>query len=131
LLALSLLVAALLAACVDMPRPRFPHRQHLAELECNTPGKPACLTCNTCHVPSQPERAYKLPPASLCQSCHRNAEPELLASLAMEPPRPYGEIAIDHDRHLALPQVGGQCVTCHAGVVEPGQATLPPMDRCF
>jgi hypothetical protein len=131
LLALALLVAALLAACADKPTPRFPHRQHLAELSCNAPGKPACLTCNSCHTPSQPERAYKLPPASLCQSCHKDGSTDLLASLYVEPPRPYGEIAIDHARHLALQAVGGQCVTCHAGVVEPGKSTLPPMERCF
>jgi hypothetical protein len=130
LLAIALLVAAWVAACADKSAPRFPHRVHLAELACGTPGKPACLTCNTCHTPSQPEREYKLPPASLCQTCHRDSA-ETLASLYVVPERPYGEIAIDHDKHLAMPGIGGQCVTCHGGVVEPGKSTLPPMQRCF
>lgn len=127
----ALFVAAWLAACADKATPRFPHRLHLTELDCNAPGKPACLTCNTCHTPSQPERTYKLPPESLCQSCHREPGAKALSSLYVVPERPYGEIAIDHDRHLAMPTIAGQCVTCHGGVVEPGESTLPAMERCF
>jgi hypothetical protein len=131
LLVTGLLASAWLAACTEKPTPRFPHRLHLAELACGKPGQPACLTCNTCHAPSQPDREYKLPPAALCQTCHREPAGDALASLHAVPERPIGEIAIDHDKHLAMPGIGGQCVTCHGGVVEPGKSTLPPMDRCF
>ncbi len=131
LLALGLLVTALLAACADKPAPRFPHLTHLVALDCGAPGQPACLTCNTCHTPSEPERAYKLPSPSLCQTCHRQPTSGLLSSLTFSPERPYGEIAIDHDRHLAMPGIAGQCVSCHAGVVEAGKPALPPMARCF
>ena len=39
---LGFAAVAVLAACVDRPTPRFPHRRHLVELACNAPGKPAC-----------------------------------------------------------------------------------------
>ena len=107
LLASAVLAAGWVAACAEKPAPRFPHRVHLVELACGTPGKPACLTCNTCHAPSRPEREYKLPPASLCQTCHRE-NTETLASLYVVPPRSHGEIAIDHDKHLAMSAIGGQ-----------------------
>ena len=42
-------------------QPRFPHRVHLAELDCGKPGKPDCLSCNSCHAVSERDRAHKLP----------------------------------------------------------------------
>ncbi len=45
--------------------------------------------------------------------------------------RPDGEIAFDHDRHLALGGIGGQCVPCHAGVVEKDAPDIPPMKKCL
>lgn len=131
LLLVTLLLAALLGACGEKPEPRFPHLLHLTGLGCGGPSQRACLTCNTCHAPSQPSRKYKLPPAGLCGTCHHDEPARALATLEITPARPYGEIAIDHARHLALPEIRGQCVKCHAGVVRPGESTLPPMVRCF
>jgi hypothetical protein len=51
--------------------------------------------------------------------------------LAMPPERPDGEITFDHDRHLAMADIGGQCVPCHAGVVEKNTFGLPPMKKCL
>jgi len=131
LLLLAVVVAALLAACTSAPPPRFPHRLHLTQLACNVKGKPACLTCNTCHAPSQPTREYKLPGPEACGSCHSGEAAKVQATLSLVPPRVSGEISIDHAQHLALPAIRGQCVKCHAGVVRAGESTLPPMSRCF
>jgi hypothetical protein len=133
LLLLGVLLAALLGACSEKSAPLFPHRLHLAELSCNAPGRPACLTCNSCHVASGTERDYPPPPEALCVTCHQGEGGLVRASLGAVAPRPYGEIAIDHERHLAMPEIRGQCVTCHSGVVERGSGAspLPPMSRCF
>jgi predicted CXXCH cytochrome family protein len=132
LLALSVLVAAVLGACHGPAlAPRFPHRQHLTGLACGGPGQRSCLSCNSCHAPSQPERKLKLPGPALCESCHETDRRQALAVLETKPPRPYGDIHIDHDQHLALPQIRGQCLPCHAGVVREGGDTLPAMSQCF
>lgn len=131
-LCVSVLLSALLAACRPPAVPlRFPHRAHLTGIACGAPGQPACLSCNTCHAPSQQTRQLKLPEAELCERCHHSDRPSVLPVLAVKPERPYGEIHIDHDTHLALPEIRGQCVPCHAGVVREGQANLPPMSQCF
>ncbi len=132
LLGVALSTALFFAACSERPAPaRFPHRVHLADIECDAPGKPACLSCNSCHAPSERDRAQKLPSASICDSCHKNDAREVRAVLAVKPERPVGEITINHDLHLALSEIQGQCVPCHAGVVESGRSTLPSMSQCF
>jgi hypothetical protein len=120
-----------LAACRDLAQPRFPHAVHLVELECGGPGQPSCLSCNSCHTPSRPEREQKLPAQALCESCHQQDLRQVLPALHAAPERPYGKIAFDHDRHLKMDGIGGQCVPCHQGVVKPGSASMPPMSQCF
>src|SRR5690606_12015562 len=73
----------------------------------------------------------KLPSATLCTECHRQDAHEIGRVLEVEPPRPYGEIAFNHDKHLRMGPIAGQCVPCHAGVVRTDQATIPPMAKCF
>lgn len=131
LLWIALAAAALLAACAAKPQPRFPHRLHLAELSCGKSGQRPCLTCNICHAPSQPSRKYKLPGPGLCSSCHHSDPDRAMATLTVVPERPYGDISFEHSRHLSMPEIRGQCVKCHGGVVKPGESTLPPMSRCF
>lgn len=132
LLWLLALLAALVAACREPAVvARFPHRVHLSGIACGTPGKPACLSCNSCHAPHEPERTDKLPPGALCSTCHQRDSDKVLPVLAVTPPRPYGQIAIHHDKHLAMPEIRGQCVPCHSGVIVPGQSALPPMSQCF
>ena len=131
LLGLCLLVAGVLAACQTKKNPRFPHVVHLTQLDCGAPGKPDCLSCASCHSPAQKGRAHKLPNAALCEKCHQDSAEQLSAVLETVPPRPYGDIAFNHDKHLSMGPVAGQCVPCHAGVVKADQATIPPMSQCF
>ncbi|MEO8901079.1 MAG: cytochrome c3 family protein, partial [Polyangiaceae bacterium] len=129
-LALLLVVAALAAACAERPAPRFPHKLHLAGLSCGSPGQAPCLSCTSCHAVAQ-RGGHALPSVGSCASCHRNDHTLLQAVISAPRPRPYGTIAFDHGQHLRMPDVAGQCVPCHAGVVEAGSARLPPMKQCL
>ncbi|HWA78532.1 MAG TPA: cytochrome c3 family protein [Polyangiaceae bacterium] len=40
-------------------------------------------------------------------------------------------IAFNHDQHLTMPSIQGQCVPCHGGVVQAEASPLPPMSQCF
>ncbi len=71
-----------------------------------------------------------MPDAALCDRCHHDPHSTRVV-LAVAPEHPYGEIHFDHDQHLALPEVRGQCVACHAGVVDRARPELPPMKQCF
>jgi bacterioferritin-associated ferredoxin len=81
--------------------------------------------------PKQPE----LPVADQCASCHKNAQQVLEQStIAVDPDYPLGRaIRFTHRTHLDKPEIGGQCVKCHAGVVsEKADATnFPPMSTCL
>ena len=130
LLCAAVLLAGIFGACGRREPSRFPHRVHLAAQDCGAPGQPSCLRCTSCHEVSGQADARVMPEPALCDRCHRD-RPETKAVLAVAPLRPYGEIAIDHDRHLALPAIRGQCVPCHAGVVDTNRPALPPMSQCF
>ena len=127
----ALVVACVLGACSERPTPRFPHRLHLTGLDCGRPGQPQCLSCNSCHSVSERDRAHKLPQDELCKGCHQNDAHEVLPVLRVVPERPYGKIAFDHDQHLGMGGIQGQCVPCHSGVVKAGAANLPPMSACL
>ncbi len=127
----ALALAAVLGACADRSGPRFPHQLHLAGLACGAPDKPACLSCNSCHAVSKDDRSHKLPPKAVCARCHTRDAKEAMAVLETVPERATGPIRFDHDQHLALKKIQGQCVPCHAGVVEPGVAKIPAMKKCF
>jgi hypothetical protein len=129
--ALFMFLAGLAAACSDHSTARFPHALHLAGIACGISGKPACLTCTSCHSPLARGAAPSLPPVSRCASCHHGDPSRLRAEVSAPIEHPYGSIAFDHDRHLALKGVEGQCVSCHAGVVEAGGPRLPPMSKCL
>ncbi len=127
LLWLLLLAAAIAAACVEREPARFPHQAHL-----ETPGcRGDCLSCNTCHTPSAQGRQSKLPPVSVCTGCHRRDAAQATSVLKVTPRRPSGSIIFDHTQHLAMPSIQGQCVGCHAGVVEPDRPPIPTMSQCF
>ena len=125
------LVTALAVACSDRAPARFPHALHLAGIACGVPGKSACLTCVSCHAPSRGLASPSLPLVARCASCHGDHSDRLRAVIAAPIERPYGVIAFDHDRHLALKGELGQCTSCHAGVVEAGGPRLPPMSACL
>ena len=130
LLWIAVALAALVACTSESAPPRFPHQLHLAGIACGVPGKPACLSCVSCHDVARHDSGQRMPGASLCARCHRDTH-QVQAVLAVAPLRPSGEIAIDHDRHLAMPEIRGQCVPCHSGVVDPKRPSLPPMSQCF
>ena len=130
-----IIAAAWFAACDRPPPPRFPHLAHL-ELKCGGPGLPDCLTCASCH--SSPSDSGKIQPLEVsdCDTCHKADASALLgqalsnASVAREP---YRRVLFSHDDHLKLPKIHGQCVGCHAGVVDSTAASpgLPSMDTCL
>lgn len=129
-LGLAMIVAAVLGACTAAPPPRFPHGKHLTQATCGREGEPECLRCNGCHTPSSNDRRHRLPEAAVCDRCHREDRSRVHAVLAQVPERQAGDIHFDHAGHLSLPNVGGQCVPCHAGVVKGGSG-MPPMSECF
>jgi hypothetical protein len=126
-----LFLVALAAACSERAAPRFPHRLHLAGIACGSAGKPACLSCGSCHAVENRAAAQALPGAGQCARCHHDNPRSIGAVLSARVERPYGTIAFDHDRHLALKGLEGRCVTCHAGVVDAKRPSLPPMSQCF
>jgi hypothetical protein len=122
--------AALAAACMGRAPPRFQHLTHLVGVACGTAGKPACLDCNSCHALSPQGSPHTRGDAALCASCH-HANQARVAEL-FERPRPIqARLGFNHEQHLALGGIQGQCVSCHAGVVQPGGLPLPPMSQCF
>jgi hypothetical protein len=129
LLVFALALAVLLACSAERPA-RFPHRVHLTALACGGPGQAACLSCASCHQMGG-DALHALPSANQCDACHGKDPHMVRTVLAAEPERPYGTISFNHDQHLALPSLRGQCVPCHAGLVAPGAPELPPMQRCF
>lgn len=131
LLIVGLLVSAVAAACSTYTPLRFPHAKHLAGVECGVEGKPKCLSCNNCHTVSKDDRAHRLPDEVMCSSCHKNDGNTIEAVLANVPERTAGKIIFNHDEHLAMNQIQGQCVTCHSGVVKASGANLPAMSDCF
>lgn len=127
----AVLLGAILAACTRSTPSRFPHRAHLVEMACGKPGLPECLKCNGCHTPRQRERIHKLPEVSLCEKCHKGNTQDLERVIRATPERPFGNIEFDHDRHLGMGPIQGQCVPCHAGVVESSKPNVPSMSQCF
>ena len=125
-------VAALATGCEEMLRPGFPHNAHLTSTKCGNPGEPVCPTCSTCHQDMKVAAAPHIPTPKDCQACHAAGTPEAVAAV-----RHHSEkrtpIAFPHERHLPLPAIGGQCVSCHKGVPEDGVRgdMFPTMARCF
>ncbi|MCA9595215.1 MAG: hypothetical protein KC776_17980 [Myxococcales bacterium] len=134
LLLLLAIGLALLLACSEHSQPRFPHDLHLTELKCGGPGLPDCLSCATCHHPKQGNRTAALPKVDVCQRCHKPTDQQALAAVNRPPQDPeplaYG-IRFFHAKHLAMPGNKGQCVPCHAGIVEKSEPRFPTMARCF
>jgi len=128
---LFLACVALAAACSERAPARFPHALHLAGVACGGPGQAACLTCTSCHELSRRDAQHALPSVGQCRNCHQSDRHDLQRIVAAPRERPSGVITFDHDRHLALRGIGGQCVHCHSGVVQADSPSLPPMSTCF
>ncbi len=128
------LTVALGWACRSVP-PRFVHTQHLG-LACGSPDEPSCLTCLSCHVNVERKPGTVAHPSSKnCAECHEGNHAKIEKSLVA--PRTAAAqqataILFDHDEHLAMDAIGGQCISCHAGLVsQTGGAAFPPMGQCF
>lgn len=123
-------------ACVTKPYVRFPHAAHLAELECGKPGQPQCLSCVSCHMGAQAEgsEVWAKPTGQVCDRCHKPEEKEKIALPARPTwsrPAAY-DIIFNHDQHLAMPEMKGQCVKCHqVAVSQDTERTFPSMDTCL
>src|SRR5688572_25241614 len=113
----SALALACAAACFERPQTRFPHALHLVSLRCGEPGAPECLTCASCHAPDSAAASAREPIAEpsfeRCSSCHADDAARALEASrrpALAPPPPAHAIRFQHERHLALPAIRGQCV---------------------
>lgn len=126
-------------ACFERPQTRFPHALHLVKLRCGEPGAPECLSCASCHAPAPGAPAagrepIAEPPLERCASCHaddagRALEASRRPVLAAAPAA--HAIRFDHEHHLALPGIRGQCVPCHSGAVSSSSELFPPMAQCL
>jgi hypothetical protein len=126
-----LLLAVLGAvACAARDPVEFPHTPHVSR-RCGGPGQPECLSCTSCHTLA-PGGEIAIS-RTVCLDCHRGDEQKLRAARGVEDPhtRLAATIRFSHDRHLKLPEVKGQCVGCHSGVVDRNEPRYPPMSRCF
>jgi hypothetical protein len=129
-LAFALFAAVGFSACAERRAPRFPHLTHLAELACGSPGQPACLTCNSCHFASRDGSVSARANTARCGSCH-HADAGRVRQVVERAPESRAPIAFDHERHLSMPELRGQCVPCHGGVVKSAASPLPAMSQCF
>ena len=135
--ALITIAAGLLgAACARGLLTHFPHRMHLASLECGGPGQPQCLSCLSCHQSKEGgHQDWSPPTAQRCSGCHKNEQQifqhSVRPALAMVPAGK--KILFEHDLHLDQPELKGQCVKCHGGAVgvEGGAPLFPPMETCL
>ncbi len=131
LLVLAMILAGLLACQRGVVR--FPHREHLG-LKCGGEDEPECLSCLACHGQIVKEAAKGHPASQDCSRCHKNSH--RIARVLSAPASPAREqaeqISFDHGLHLQLDAIGGQCITCHGGVVsETEKPHFPEMARCF
>lgn len=126
----ALFAAAGFSACAERRAARFPHLTHLAGLSCGTPGRPACLTCNSCHFASSAAASSARADSARCGTCHQ-ADAAVVKRVIERVPEVRAPIAFDHERHLGMPEIRGQCVPCHGGVVKKDASALPAMSQCF
>jgi hypothetical protein len=129
-LLLAVCTAVVLAACAERREARFPHLTHLVGLACGRPGTAACLSCNSCHVARENGGRGAHADAVTCGSCH-HAEPRHVSEAIAHASSARSQIAFNHEQHLNMQQISGQCVPCHGGVVKSGASPLPAMTQCF
>ena len=129
-------VLAFVVACGESIPPRFPHEVHLTQIACGGEGQPDCLSCSVCHkIPTQDQGTPSFPKVEICARCHKAGDDDLeaLTPATDSQTQLARTIDFDHARHLAKPEIKGQCVPCHAGAVKTAKdaARFPPMSKCF
>jgi hypothetical protein len=120
-----LALAVLFGACDKLAPPRFPHATHMAKAVVSVPGRPAYLSCVSCHRGVREASSPIFPDSATCAQCHKDkiAEPRAPSQR---------QIRFAHDYHLGIPEIHGQCVTCHVGVTESSaKSVFPPMSACL
>jgi hypothetical protein len=123
-------------ACATELAQRFPHSTHLTGFACGEAGEPECLSCPSCHQgTADTGEHWARPPVKVCKDCHpREREKQVLPERPSLAPRPAAyAISFNHDQHLEMDEIRGQCVRCHAGAVSstPGRLIFPPMSTCL
>lgn len=110
---------------------KFNHQVHLQQAD---------LDCTACHqdvAKSDKAKDYNIPPKSICQDCHDDAEIGGDWSAKWKDPAnavalPPANLKFPHDKHVG--REGVTCLTCHAGVDTTAVATrdhLPSMETCL
>ncbi|MFO0597499.1 MAG: hypothetical protein U0228_19490 [Myxococcaceae bacterium] len=132
----AVVVVLVIAACARGLLTSFPHRLHLASIQCGGPGQPKCLSCPSCHQSAGEEHATWSPPTEArCTGCHDDSKKVFAHSVRPETAvLPDGKkIIFAHGPHLKMKEINGQCVGCHAGAVgvEGGPPLFPPMATCL
>lgn len=133
---LALLVLGVAGACALRAFEAFSHGRHLRDQVCGGPGEPPCLSCTSCHRAGEAHdpAAWAKPPTEVCSSCHKDQSDRLKFEVTGHPKRHSAahDIVFDHDRHLALDAIGGQCIQCHdiAGT-RSGAGVFPTMATCL
>jgi hypothetical protein len=117
---------------------RFEHLEHL-NVACGGPGQPQCQSCATCH--GKVVNAAHAPPPWIktCEECHDDGVSLMNRSMrfARAQSERFDKIIFPHDKHLSLSPIHGQCVVCHAGVVDQASdresvsGRSPPMSKCL
>ncbi|HMA92735.1 MAG TPA: cytochrome c3 family protein, partial [Polyangiaceae bacterium] len=133
-LAIAILIVCIGNVACERKVSRFQHLDHL-NVECGGKGRPACQSCSSCHG-KVAKASQELPPwVKTCESCHDDGVALMNRSLrfARAQSERFERITFPHDKHLSLGPIHGQCVSCHAGVVdqEKGAARSPPMSKCL
>jgi hypothetical protein len=132
------LACVLGAACTARLWTRFPHSKHLGTSDCGGAGQKPCLRCTTCHAGETEEAvAWKKPGAEKCGGCHEMQQAkyhDALATRGPGAPQPASlKVRFNHEKHLAMPDIKGQCLECHQGAVgdTSGKPLFPPMAKCL
>ena len=128
-----LALTLLLFGCHNQSETGFPHALHLKRVACGGPGLPECVVCFTCHNGLREARERKEVPKSTCvaKGCHVARDFTVGADIANDVSTAARAIQFTHNEHLKRRGVNNQCISCHAGAVNPDKDRYPPMANCL
>lgn len=133
--AVALAALAGLIGCEQRQPPVFPHNAHVATQQCGEAGQPDCPTCLSCHDGIRRSEDQAIAPVQSCTRCHSPSTPEVDEVSRRVAHWSGGQRGIEfvHADHLELPEIAGQCVRCHEGVIEDGARgnVIPTMAQCL
>jgi hypothetical protein len=136
-LLLGVAAAATAAACAGIlglrgPSGRpFEHRAH-------TQKGISCLSCHTGVDKANETGPLHLPDEAKCRTCHEKPHDERPCLQCHGQPytaqdlvQTRDHLLFRHDRHLAVEELGGNCVRCHSDVAQEGATLRPRMATCL